>query len=190
MLIYFIIAFNLCLVIRGRKRRKSSTFHKRYIKKKVECGDARTTKVGQEIQKKMFMSQMACKCSRACSSKIDLIHKKTLFDTYYQKFNWGQKTLFIRSNVKMKTVRSNRANLFAILAEKQRDITCEYSLVDDGGVTHPVCREFFINCLQISPSRIYTTLKTLQSNPSDIERAHTLQQTKRQIKTFWLSNNL
>lgn len=65
----------------------------------------------------------------------------------------------------MKKVESERSALLPILNAKNRNLTEEYSFVDENGVK----QHFFIKCLQVTPSRIYSALKTLKHNPGACE---------------------
>lgn len=135
----------------------------------VEQGIAHKSKTGKEIPGKTFKPQTICKCKRKCPTKIDVARQSVIFETYYQKFNWSQKTQFIRDCVKTKPVQKKRSNLFPIFAAKNRNVNYEYSFRDSQGNTQIVCRSFFMECLQVTSNRVHVALKTVIKNPEAIE---------------------
>lgn len=70
-------------------------------------------------------------------------------------------------------VKTKKWAFLPILMQKNRDISCEYSFVDSNGVAQTVSRKFFITCLQVTPSRIYSALKTINTNPACKEQRGT-----------------
>lgn len=104
-----------------------------------------------------------------CSTKIDVVRQKEIFDAFYQNADWTQKTLFIRTSVKTSPVASKKAALFPLLATKNRDINCSYSLVGNDGMAKEVCRDFFLKCLQVAPSRVYAAIRSTKKNPTGRE---------------------
>lgn len=158
-------------MFKPRKRLLKPHLHKKNVAKElVETGMARITKKNKKsIPEKIFRAQTICKCSRQCCIKIDVLQQKKIFDYYYYSMRWSQKTLFLRENIKMKKIKSRRSALLPIFDVKNRNLTGEYSFVDENGVKQQVCRHFFIKCLQVTPSRIYSALKTLKNNPEACE---------------------
>lgn len=156
--------------LKARKRVRRPHWHKKTIAKEmVERGIAHTSKTGKEIHGKSFKPQTACQCNRHCPTKIDISRQGCIFDTYYNKFNWSQKTTFIRESIKVTEVKKKQLTLFPIFALKNRNINCEYSFRDTEGVTQIVCRNFFLNCLQVTSTRVHSALKTAIKNPCAIE---------------------
>lgn len=163
-------------MFKPRKRLLKPHLHKKNVAKElVETGKARITKKSKrEIPEKIFRAQSICKCMRQCCTKIDVLQQKKIFDNYYYSMRWSQKTLFLRENIKMKKVETKRSAFLPIFDAKNRNLTGEYSFVDENGVKQQVCRHFFMNCLQVTPSRIYSALKTLKNNPgaNELRGAH------------------
>lgn len=154
---------------RSRKRLRKPHMHKKAIaKQNVEKGRERITKSGRKIAGKTFQSQAICICSRECPIKIlvDVIRQKEIFDAYYNDASWSQKTLLIQSSVKTKNVQRKRSDIFPIMPMKKRNVTCEYNLLDSAGNVQQVCRNFFMNCLQVSMTRIHSALNMAKTNPS------------------------
>lgn len=147
-------------LFRPRKRLCKPNLHKRAIRKEnVERGKG-----------KVFQIQAICKCSKNCPTKIDANRQKEIFDTFYQKSNWTQKTLLIRSSIKTSPVLKKKSELFPILSLKKRELNYNYSLIDNTGITQAVCRDFFMKCLQVTPTRIYNAVRTASKNPSANEK--------------------
>lgn len=150
--------------------------HKSVIAKElVERGAAHQSKK-KMIPAKQFIGQMICKCIDikksivSCSDKIGIDRQKEIFDTYYQKMCWTQKTLFIRGSVKRAPVKTKKSDAYPIIPTKSKKFNQTYSLLDENGVEHVVCRDFFLTCLQVTPSRVFNALKTLDKNPSANEK--------------------
>lgn len=161
------IIFLDAIVVKTRKRLRQPYLHKKFIEKqKVEQGKARITKGGRKIAEKIFKSKIICKCSKECPKKVDIMQQKSIFETYYNDCSWTPKTLFIRSSVKTKDVQKKKSVLFPIIASKKRMFNYEYNLQDSHGISQQVCRHFFVNCLQVTPTRINHALKTAIKNPS------------------------
>lgn len=158
------------LVQTGRKRIRNVLKHKSYIKKqKVEQGIEHEGKKGL-IAAKNFEAQSACKCKRGCANQIDVKRQKVLFDAYYQKMQWSQKTLFIRNSVKRQPVKSKKSKNYALIALKDRNFTHNYTLIDKNGIEQQVCRDFFLNCIQVKSGRIQSALKSFNTNPEASEQ--------------------
>lgn len=164
---------------------------KKYIlKQKVERAKTRTTKSGKVILEKTIKVQTICKCHRSCPTIIDVLQQNNIFKSYYENCDWTQKTLYIRSNVKKTKTLDSTENL-AYSSNKKRMSGWIYSLPDDIGVTHTVCRDFFINCLQITPTRVYSAVNSVNTNPPAKERRgarapvnKTTQSDARAVETF------
>lgn len=142
--------------------------HKKTIEKdKVERGIEHETRSGKIKKGKVFEAQTICKCLKEmCSTKIDVARQKEIFDSFYQKSNWTQKTLFLRTSVKTSPVAAKKSELFPLMPIKNRDINCSYSFVDEKGVIKDVCRDFFLECLQVPPTRVYNAVHSVIKNPS------------------------
>lgn len=144
--------------------------HKRYIaKQSVEQGKAHITKSGKEIFEKIFKPQFTCKCSKNCPQKIDVNRQKEIFDSYYNEYDWSQKTLFIRSNVIGREVKYRKSDLFPIIPKKIKNFTFEYRLIDSNNISQRVCREFYLNCIQITATRVSNAMRTKLTNPTAID---------------------
>lgn len=162
------------LVPKSRKRIRRIHSHKRNLdKENVEHGRFHITKSGKNIPEKTFKPQNICKCSKLCATKIDETQQRHIFDTYYKQCNWTQKTLFIRSCVKTKNVQTKKSQLYPIIAAKNREKTCVYFLIDDHDISQTVCRDFFMNCIQVTSGRIHPAINTARKNPSAKERRGT-----------------
>lgn len=149
----------------SRKRTRNPEKHKRFISKnKVEKGTEHVSRHGKKINAKVFKSQVVCKCKRMCSNKIDVLRQKEIFEHYYQQCNWTTKTLYIQGCVTKKPVNKKDA-LNPILPKKNRDWAYEYKLTDGNGMKQVVCKNFFENCLQISPCRIFRAERSRIVNP-------------------------
>lgn len=78
---------------------------------------------------------------------------------------WSQKTQFIRGRVTRQPVKTKKSSEYPINPIKSKNFNHVYTLIDENGVEHVVCREFFLKCLQITPYRVFNALKTLNKNP-------------------------
>lgn len=134
-------------------------------KKNVESGNEHKTTSGRLIAAKKFEGQIICKCGAGCCQKIDVLRQKEIFDNFYKTSNWTQKTLLIRGTVKKIPV---APKFDPIIPQKVRQ-NFQYSLENADGVSHKVCRDFYIKCLNLTPSRIERALKSMIKNPSAAE---------------------
>lgn len=157
---------------RPRKRKRKIESHKSYIaKQRVERGEEHQSKK-KKIAAKTFVAQNSCKCkdpNSNCATVIHAIRQKEIFDSYYKKMQWSQKTLFIRASVKRTPVKTKRSALYPIIQLKPREFNHVYSLTDENGVRHEICRDFFLKCLQITPTRVLSALTSETENPSAAE---------------------
>lgn len=161
----------------SRKRIRNYHSHKSFIaKEKVERGLERVTKKSKKvIRAKVFNAQIICKCldskkkKLSCSHKIGVVRQQEIFDSYYKQMSWMQKTLFIRGHVKRQPVKTKKTLDYPLLQLKSRNFNHLYTLSDEHGIEHEVCRDFFINCLQITTYRIYNALNTREKNPAASE---------------------
>lgn len=80
-----------------------------------------------------------------CPQKIKAERQKQIFEAFYQKMCWTQKTLYIRSCVK--PVKSKKSLAHPMIPLKRRDFNHIYSLTDEKGVENEVCRDFFKDCI-------------------------------------------
>lgn len=148
------------------QRQRNDTLHKRYIdKQKVEKGEAHVTRKGAVIPAKQFQPQV-CKCKLNCSTVIEVTRQRQIFDSYYKTMDWSSKTNFLRASVQQIPVKSRTSPQ----PQKFRDFNTLYRFTDAIGIAHPVCKTFFINCLQIPGSRVLLALKTMKSNPNAVDR--------------------
>lgn len=159
------------------KRLRRYETHKNFLaKQRVERGLEHITKKKKVlIKKKMFKSQSSCKCSGViskmnCPQKITIARQKQIFDSFYGEMCWTQKTLFIRFCSKRQPVKSKKSNKYALIPLKRRDFRHTYTLIDDEGVEHEVCRDFFLNCIQITPNRVFGALNSFETNSSATEK--------------------
>lgn len=174
--------FSAIALFRPRKKIYQPHLHKKSIAKdKVDRGIEHVTRSRKVTKGIVFEAQTICKClKQLCSTKIDVVHQKEIFDAFYQNADWTQKTLFIRSSVKTSPVASKKSALFPLLASKNRDINCSF-----------VELHFFLKCLQVSPARVYSAIGSTRNNPTGKENRGrgppknkaTLQQ-KKWIKDF------
>lgn len=126
----------------------------------------------KKIPAKVFVGQDTCKCKNRnsnCSSVIHANRQKEIFDAYYKKMQWSQKTMFIRGSVKRQPVKTKRSALYPIIRMKPKEYNHIYSLTDENGVKHEVYRDFYLKCLQITSTRIFNALKSETKNPSAAE---------------------
>lgn len=79
---------------------------------------------------------------------------------------WTQKTLYIRACVQRTPVKTKRSDLYPIMPLKAREFNHVYTLIDENGVNKVVCRDFFLQCLQINSSRVFSAIKSSTINPS------------------------
>lgn len=163
--------------MRPRKRIRKYYAHKSFIaKESVERGHEHITKKGRVVQAKTFDPQVICKClddktqKLSCSSKIDVVRQKEIFDSYYQHMNWSQKTLFLRACVKREPVKTKKVQMFPLRPIKSKEFNHIYTFLDKNGGEQIVCRDFFIKCIQVTSFRIFNALKTFKSNSSAIEK--------------------
>lgn len=161
---------------RPRKRIRKVHLHKSVIAKQlVERGAEHKTK-NKVIEAKVFIAQQTCKCTNkknqnvSCAEKINVARQEHIFNTYYNEMLWTQKTLFIRGHAKRQPVKTKKSLSFPIVSLKNREFNIVYSLTDDRGVQHDVCRDFFMNCLQITASRVLGAIRSDEKNPSASEK--------------------
>lgn len=162
---------------RPRKKMRHYQSHKSFIAKdRVERGLERVSKKSKKvIPTKVFNAQIICKClddkaqKLSCAHKINVVRQKEIFDCYYQQMNWTHKTMFIRGHVKRLPVKTKKCQNYPLLQMKSRNFNHSYTLTDEKGIDQDVCRDFFINCLQITPYRVYNALNTQDKNPSASE---------------------
>lgn len=122
------------------------------------------------IPAKKFTPQSTCKCRRKCADKISINRQKQIFDNYYEKSSWVQKTLFLRARVKQFKAKNKKSSMFPIIPLKQRQFSFTYSLTDANETEIVVCREFFLRCLNVNAMRVNRALKSKISNPTGNER--------------------
>lgn len=131
-------------LFRPRKRIMRLNLHKKVIaKEKVERGLEHKTSKG--VQKaKVFVIQTICKCTKGiCPSKIDAVRQKEIFDAFYLKSDWSQKTQFIRQSVKTSEVLKKKNKMFPIMPLKNRTMNFAFSLLNCDGMSVEVCLDFF-----------------------------------------------
>lgn len=144
---------------------------KKFIKKEqVERGEAHYTNSGRIVPAKNFDPQTICQCKYECALHIDVLRQQQIFDHYYKSSNWTEKTVFIRSNVSRSEVKCRKSQKNPIVSMKARLYNTEYSLSDGIGIRHTVCRNFFLNLLQISGCRIRNALSSDHRNPNAVDR--------------------
>lgn len=134
----------------------------------VEGGMRHDTKKSMQAAA-VFERQTICKCKKLCPTNIDAVRQREIFDTYYDELDWSQKTLFIRSCVKTSPIAEKRS-MYPILTNKSRHFNCIYNFIDHNGISIEVCRDFFLKCLQIKPTRLYRALSTSLKNPTAIDQ--------------------
>lgn len=141
----------------------------------VERGLEHSTKK-KIIPGKTFNPQFACKCvnnkksNMNCAKKINVARQEHIFNTYHNEMLWTQKTMFIRGHVKQQSVKTRKSASFPIVALKNRKFNLVYSLTDIHGYQQTVCRNFFLECLQISKNRVLDAVKSEEKNPSASEK--------------------
>lgn len=165
------------MIGKPRKRIRNLQNHKSFIAKQcVERGLERLTKKNRKIiAKKVFKVQSNCKCAGAikkklsCPQTIKSERQKQIFEAFYHEMCWSQKTMYIRSCVKREPVKSKKSNTHPLIPLKNRDFNQVYTLTDENGVENQVCRDFFMNCIQVTPTRISGAIKTFEKNPAAVE---------------------
>lgn len=139
----------------------------------VEHGAERKTKT-KIIPAKKFNAQRTCKCASkqnvSCFQKIGIERQTQIFDQYYKHMLWTQKTMFIRGSVKRQLVKRKKSYSHPIIPLKDRNFNYIYSLTDESGAQHVVCRDFFLGCLQIKSARVSLALKSENVNASAFDR--------------------
>lgn len=166
---------NVFFIVSTRKRLKRFQTRKSFIaKQRVERGHEHVTKKKQKlIPQKVFKPQTKCKCTGKkesdCPQKITIARQEQIFSIYYQEMCWSQKTPFIRSSVKRQPVKSKKSLLYALVPLKRRDFSHIYSLKGEDGVENEVCRDFYLNCIQVTPNRIFNALQSHDSNAGAVE---------------------
>lgn len=154
-----------------RKRGRNLHSHKRFkLKESVEKGSEHLSRSGNLVPAKKFTPQSTCKCHRKCAEKITTDRQKKIFDDYYKRSSWVQKTLFLRARIKQKKTRTNKSSLYPIIPLKKRQFSFEYSLTDANETEIGVCRDFFLRCLNVSAMRVNRALKSKIANPTGNER--------------------
>lgn len=82
--------------------------HMRFVRKmKVQKGLEHITSSKRIIEAKAFHAQILCRCKRKCVENINVSRQRQIYDTFYSLQNWTQKTLFIRSLVKIMPKKDN-----------------------------------------------------------------------------------
>lgn len=151
---------------RTRKRTRNPHTHKEYKRKlSVQSGITHITRSGNVITKKKFKAQRECICDKICHQKINVSRQKEIFKAYYSFENWSKKRLFLRGLVKSR-IRKKKLNPITI---KRKSFTHEYHLIDEKGITHPICQKFFLQCLKISKTSLYRALRSNVSNENAVD---------------------
>ncbi|XP_033229812.1 uncharacterized protein LOC117181350 isoform X2 [Belonocnema kinseyi] len=156
---------------RSRKRKRQPHTHKHFLaKQKVERGLQRTTASGKVIPAKKFVPQIACTCGFKCDTKIDILRQKEIFCTYWEQSNKVQKTLLIRECVEKIPVAHKRDPHLPLISLRKVEFNFHFFLLDGQGVRQKVCRPFFLQCFQVSPSTMARAVNGASTNPSASER--------------------
>lgn len=134
-------------------------------KRNVQRGEEYVTKSGKTIPAKIFKAQDSCPCRLHCSQKIDVATQKKLFEQYYRLNDWTQKTLYLRSLTKRIPVKES----FNPIISRRKNV-CKYFLSDSNGTHQQVCLAFLSKCLSVPGSKIKTTIKYAEKNPSAQEQ--------------------
>lgn len=128
------------------------------------------------FREKCFRAQVTCKCASKkksnlmCVKKIGVNQQEKIFNDYYNRMLWSQKTMFIRGNVRRQPVKTKKTYSHPIIPLVNRNFNYVYSLPDGKGVQQMICRDFFLECLQITPNRVFEALKSAVENPIAIDR--------------------
>lgn len=172
MRLYFNFYYCFIQAVRqSRKRKRNPHLHKRNILKRlVEQGKEHQTRSRKIIAAKTFIPQPNCKCRLKCSDKIPTVHQKEIYDFFYSKSSWTQKTLFIRANVQRHLVKKKKSQGNPIIPIKNRQFCTTYTLPDKDGLSTKVCRTFFQKCLNVTESRIARALDSKTKNPTACEK--------------------
>lgn len=162
-IIIFEILDNENLVpLRTRKRIRNPSEHKANVKKrKVQTGQEYVSRSGKIKKQKNFAAQNNCRCKRNCAEHIDALRQHEIFNSFYNLPNWTQKTLFLRSLVKICSVKEN---LNPVINLKSKNFHNKYYLSDRFGIQHQVCLNFILNCLCITQTKMFHATKSFLSN--------------------------
>lgn len=131
-------------------------------------GKAHKSKTNKTIPAKTFHGQISC-CKLNCASKITLQRQQEIFSKYYNSYNWAVKTMFIRANI-IQVAHASPNILNPIRLLHVRNYKYQYTFADEIGSRKVVCKKFFLNCLQITSSRVYRAISTTRINPDPKER--------------------
>lgn len=152
----------------SRKRTRNPQNHKEAKRKKsVQLGEEHISKSGSIIKGKLFHAQECCKCKRKCTVKIDVQRQKDIFDEFYRFESWSKKRLFLWSLVQS---HDSKNKIVPVTQMKKIQSTNSYYLTDINCVTHQVCLNFLINCLQISRATMNRAINSRISNPTAVDR--------------------
>lgn len=153
-------------IIRSRKRTRNLKSRKETVRKAaVQRGEEHVTRNGNIIPKRQFTVQTNCKCRKSCSQNINIFRQKQIFDEFYCFENWSQKTLFLRSLVNSANLKENLDPI-----KKKQEVSHEYRLKDENGISFQVCLHFLLTCLQISKDTLLRTIKSQISNPNAVDQ--------------------
>lgn len=131
-----------------------------FSKRKWSMVKSMSPKAIERLQLKKIVGQIICSCRKAhCGVIIDIDRQLEIFDNYWKKFNWSQKSSFVRSSVKSKARVYRKSDHFPIVPRKKRSVAYDFTFLDSDGVTQKSCKTFFLKCLQITSARDRTENK-------------------------------
>lgn len=155
----------------AKKRIQRPTLHKKYLnKQKVQKGQEHFSPTGNLIRAKTFKVQELCKCKNNCEKKIDVQRQYEIFKTYYELGSWTSKTLFLRGCMSRSEVKNRLSDINPVSPLQSKSYNYKYKFLDQSGIEHAVCKQFFCTCLQITPNQTNRVFNSVNTNPSAIDR--------------------
>lgn len=139
---------------RGRKRKilhQSRADRKKFANTNQKYISVRD----KEVEPKNFNVVYSCKCSKKCTDIVPLETRKRLFDQFWGVGSFEGRCVLITKCVKeIEKKRTYTKNLVS-----RRSRSKMYNIED-----HCVCKEAFLNTLQINSNRVQVALKKMKSN--------------------------
>lgn len=132
---------------KGRKRKYKGQDRK--LRKKSNSNLPYYSAKGKFMDQRSFIDYQ-CKCKNQCYLKISAAERENFFTSYWNLADYNTQTTFLSTYVKENPTKRKRKSLDS----EKRNFARTYLL----GNNHQVCRDMFINTLQISTKRINTAL--------------------------------
>lgn len=166
-----------------RKRTRNPEKHNEFQRKsKVQKGLEHETRSGKVKNAKTFREQIVCQCKKKCAELIDVARQKLIHNSYYNLKNWSQKTLFLRSIVK---IVPSKENLNPVKNVRNRT-KYNYYLIDSNFEHQKVCQQFVLKCLRITQSSMQRAIKSsvVNANALDLRGKFPTRKTKDEDMSF------